>query len=141
MNSLKNENIIKSIFENFTLKGSEYYFNKIYNKEISITILHRILNYDNIFTATRKAKSITKEGKGIFGLSLLPNDNIIEISKKKFKFWNMRNFESTILFKKNDAISTTKLPTDQFVSFTLSGEIKIWKIENNSNLYFIKTIT
>jgi WD40 repeat protein len=139
MNSLTDENIIKSIFENFTLKGSEYYYNKIYNKELSIAMLHRIINYDNIFAATRKAKIMTKDDKGRFGLSLLPNGSVIEISKKNFKFWDMNNFKSTTLF--NDAISTAKLPTDHLVSFAPSGEINIWKIENNNNLHFIKTIT
>jgi hypothetical protein len=134
MNSITNENIYKLIFANYTLKDNKTHFDNINSAQLNPLIL-RTLNFEDIFTSKRTRITLTKPDCGVSELIALPNNNIIEISCESIILWNMNSFEYTRL--SDDAVSASKIPNDQLVILTHSGQVQFW----NNDFKLIKAIT
>jgi WD40 repeat protein len=135
MNGFTNENIIKLVFANYTLKQNKTHLDNINSKKLFPLIL-RTLSFEYIFTSKRTHRTITKSDYGASELIALPDNNIIDISYNSMKLWDMHSYECKWKLN-NGAISITRLPNNHLVTFVHSGEIQFW----NNNFELIKVIT
>jgi hypothetical protein len=134
MNGFTNENIIKLVFTNYTLKENKSHLDNINSIKLFPPIL-RILSFEYIFTSKRTYRTITKPDNGTSELISIPDNNIIEISYNSMKLWDMHSYECKWKLN-NGAISITRLPNGHLVTFARSGEIQFW----NNNFELIKVI-
>jgi WD40 repeat protein len=114
MESLKNENLIKLIFEGFTFNSYKEYFAKVQNKTISYIIL-RFLSHEHFYKTIGNIKTIIDNHKNVINSLTIYDDNtILSVSNNTtFKLFNATNFLCIESFEESDAspvLSVVKLP-------------------------------
>jgi WD40 repeat protein len=94
MNLLQDENLIKLIFNCFTLKHLKQLFCKLKNRKINHTLL-KSLSYRNFCKLLGNTKTFIKADKNDIKLiCLLPDGNLLSISTDNtLKVWNMENYQ------------------------------------------------
>jgi WD40 repeat protein len=135
MNGFTNENIIKLVFANYTLKENKTHLDNINSRKLYPLILST-LSFEYIFISKRTYRTLAKPDYGASELIALPDNNIIDISYNSMKLWDMHSYECKWKLT-NGAISITRLPNGHLVTFAHSGEIQFW----NNNFELIKVIT
>jgi WD40 repeat protein len=136
MESFSNENIIKLIFKNYTLREITISLNKLHSNTLSL-IIQQIVNYKYIFTSKRKHFTFPDSGYGILNLYELTEGQILGISSTSTKLWDIDSYKC-ISMATNNALSSAMLTNGQLVTFTHSGLIQFW---HNDRKSIEKTIT
>jgi hypothetical protein len=81
MELLKNENLLKLVFESFTLGKAKYFFAHSKSRIISKASL-KVLNLKKLFVSTGKSKHTIKYNKPITSVTRFNDNNIITTSEE-----------------------------------------------------------
>jgi WD40 repeat protein len=141
---LMNENILKLIFNSFSLLVNRQLFNKIKSKVINSKIILQILNYRKIFKSLGKSHVIISRQDDEYlkyqFLTELPNSNLAIGQNGHLKIFNLKTYSYIKTFNFNSYLNSLYvLPDRRFVA-CFEDKIEIWGefIEEEINL--IKTI-
>jgi WD40 repeat protein len=141
---LINENILKLIFNSFSLFVNRQLFNKIKSKVINSKIILQILHYKKMFKSLGRSHVIIDSQVDEYPryefLTELPNSNLAVGQDGLLKIFNLQTYSYIKTFNFNSYLNSLYvLPGKRFVA-CLDDKIEIWGefIEEEINL--IKTI-
>jgi WD40 repeat protein len=102
MKSLRNENLLKLVFESFTLCKAKHSFTHSKSRIIS-KILLKALNLKKLFMSSGKSKDIIKYDRSITSVIRFTDNNIITTSSdSKLKIINMDNYNCIVTLLDED---------------------------------------
>jgi WD40 repeat protein len=128
MEYFKDENILKLVYESFTLGKAKHFFTLSKSRMISKVLL-KVLNSKKLFTTTGKSKHTIKYNKSITSVTRFTDNNIIITSEKdaNLKIINIDNYNCLLTIPHEDSeyiSSMILLPNGNILYSTFLDSIK-----------------
>jgi WD40 repeat protein len=138
MLSFSNENLLKLVFNSFSLYDIKKTFSESLNNSILYHLTLRRLNYEDIFKSIKISRILLEEehNNHIGCITLLPDGNIISVSNDKtLKIWSPNTFQCIKTLdtggQKDYIYSVLVLPDGIIASFSRDDKIKLWNIKDD----------
>jgi WD40 repeat protein len=132
---LKNENILRLIFNSINLPDIKHLTKTLKSKTINYILL-RILSYENIYKTKGKTILFLRDEveSDTYEMAMLPNGNLVTLSRSKLNIWDTNSYQclKTIEDKILHSLMAL-LPNNIIVTSTYDGHLKFLNIENDFN--------
>jgi hypothetical protein len=132
-----NENILKLIFNSFSLLVNRQLFNKIKSKIINNKIVLQILNYKKIFKSLGKSHHLISEQDDEYNfLTILPDGNLAIGQDGILKIFSLNNYKFIKSFDNESYLNSLYVLKDKRIVACFDHKIEIWEefIDNEINV-------